>query len=884
MPLDPQSCRNSFSDCGLWKSGLRLLAILATLALPSAVALANGETLPLAAVRYFNPFLGQSNWAAGGSAIYFGGTASVSNYSGAIPIGNLGGTNALVLNATNPPGGWWNAFLKISGNPLNWLRTGTNPALHFRLNWSAVPTNGQWNMLLRIQGGPDYSSVLNADIPLNAFISVPTNTWQDVYIPASAFVAIQPSIDLTHIWDVALLAAGNYQDRCILNIAALDLVPSANPAKNIFKDYIKVNQVGYPPLSPSKIALVSWPTNFSVPVSPTFFRILNASNGQPVYSNLLTHFVQPNQWQAPGWTLDGDSISQGDFGSLRTPGTYRVEVPELASVSQDFSIGTNVFQPVLRSSLRFFYYSRSGVPIIDPFAEGKTRAAVHPETTNASYNYDPGHGQFNFGAATTRDVHGGWFDAGDTHMDAPATATACWFLLETLRDFGENVPGQGLNLPESSAQTNDLVPLVMWGIDWLGRMQNADGSVCHYVVGNPSTATQPQQVSDISSFATACAGAACAKAYTILGPRLQATQAGDLLSRARLAWQWLTNHPSPAWPRLPLVNGADGGGWDTNPYWGTALDDARDRTFAAVELFEATGESGFNAYVTNAFFAQNGGSPLNGPLFGANTTGYGSDNVIDYLRTALNFAFMDYARSTQPVDPGLQNMLKAAFQHQADVLTNYNALSGYRIPMLYPDHLYWGSCGGVLAPSAMVLARAHEWTGNAQYASVAEQALHFICGRNPVNRVFVSGFGDYPHGSDFYSQFWTNLRDQPPGYLGGNINVDGSAAPVVAEPWKRFINTQDADMTEPGVYWNSAFAWIAAYAANDTTLPTPRIEAAAAGPIVSWPLRSAAFALESTPQLPATWTVVTNAPALTNRCWKISVPAARQCFYRLRAL
>lgn len=124
---------------------------------------------------------------------------------------------------------------------------------------------------------------------------------------------------------------------------------------------------------------------------------------------------------------------------------------------------------------------------------------------------------------------------------------------------------------------------------------------------------------------------------------------------------------------------------------------------------------------------------------------------------------------------------------------------------------------------AMVLVRAFEWTGDSNYQAAAVDALHFICGRNPVNRVFVSGYGDYRRGSDFYSHFWTNLLHQPPGYLGGNINVDGTAQPVVESPWKRFINTQDADMTEPGVYWNSAFAWLAGYAVNDATAPALQI-------------------------------------------------------------
>ena len=145
----------------------------------------------------------------------------------------------------------------------------------------------------------------------------------------------------------------------------------------------------------------------------------------------MTLFVQPNEWQAPGWTLDGDVIYQGDFGALQTPGTYRVEAPELGASSQNFSIGTNVYQGLFRDSLRFFYYSRSGVPIVQPFAEGYTRANIHPETTNAAYNYAPAYGHYNFGAQTKRDVHGSWFDAGDTHVDVVNTAVACWFLLET---------------------------------------------------------------------------------------------------------------------------------------------------------------------------------------------------------------------------------------------------------------------------------------------------------------------------------------------------------------------------------------------------------------------------------------------------------------------
>ena len=828
--------------------------------------------LPLASVRYFNPYQNPTNWGGWGSSIYQGSGASVRNVNGTLPVDNLSGTQALVLDAVNPPGGWWNVLFKVSGNSLNYLRTGTNPAIHLRLKWSAIPTNGAWNM--NIQVG-------NAALPLSRYVSASTNLWQDVYIPASDFSAAAAGLDLTHIWQIALLAAGNYQDHCILDIAALDLVPSATQLQ--YTEFAKVNQLGYAPLMPEKLAVVSWePGTLGTP--PTWFQIVNVATSQIVLTGAVTRFVPPNIWQAPDWQRDGDLSYQADFGALRTPGVYRLELPEIGARSGDFSIATNVYQRLFRDALRFFYYSRAGVPILEPYAEGCARAAVHADSTNASYNYDPNHGHFNFGANTTRDVHGCWFDAGDTHIDVPNTATACWFLLETLRDFGPNVPGNSLNLPESNPSQTDLIPLISWGLDWIKRMQNADGSVNNYLLGNPNSAAQPQQVSDISSFATACAAAAFAKAYVVMGNALPPDQSADLLSRSQLAWSWLQANTNLVQPRLPMTNGVDPGGDD--PSWGDAFFDKRCRAFAAVEIFEATGNARFNSFFT-ALFNQNGGSPLNGAVFGANTTGYGSDNVISYLNHPLNFAFMDYARSARAVDPTIQAALKSTFLHQADVLTNYAGLSGGHVPMLYPFHLYWGSSGGVLTPSAMVLVRAFERTGNPSCPRTAIQALHFICGRNPVNRVFVSGYGDYQHGSDFYSVFWTNLLQQPPGYLGGNINVDGSAQMVVQYPWKRFFNSQDADMTEPGVYWNSAFAWLAGYAANDAMPPSLQAATAAGGVTVAWPLRSTPFVLESASNLgPGTvWAAVTNQAALSNRVWQVVLPfqGASQSFYRLRA-
>jgi endoglucanase len=850
-----------------------LLIVVALLAGP--LASPGKAELPLASVHYFNPYQDPTNWGGWGSAIYQGNGANVVNISNTVPVTNINGVDAMVLNAVNPPGAYWNVLFKVSGNSLNWLRTGANPALHLRLNWSAIPGNGAWNMTVIILGG-----AATAGVPLNNYVTASTNSWQDIYIPGAAFTALQPALDLTHVWQVALQAAGNYSDPCILNIGAIDVVPSA--VQTNYSEFAKVDQLGYPPLEPSKIGLISWEPGV-ITTAPTTFQIVNTAS-QVVLTGPVTPFVQPDEWQASGWTLDGDVIYQADFGALRAPGIYTLQLPELGVSSQPFVIATNVYQKLFRDALRFFYFSRASVAITNPCAEGITRAAVHPESTNASYNYDPSLGHYNFGTNTTRDAHGCWFDAGDTHTDVPDTAVACWFLLETAHDFGTNVPGGALDLPESTAGQSDLVPLIYNALDWLERMQNADGSVNHYIMGNPNTATQVQQVSDISSFAAACAAGTFAKAYAVLGSLLTPAQSADLLSRAQLSWSWLQNNTNMVQPRLPLVNGVDPGADDTS--WGGATFDSQCRAYAAVELFAATGQAVFN----NSFisqFNQNGGSPLNGPVFGDNTTGYGSDNVITYLNNVLDFAFMDYACDSNAIaNASIQSTLRSAFQNQADILTNYTGLSGYRIPMLYPGHLYWGSSGGVLAPAGMVLARAWQWTGELAYHTAAVQALHFICGRNPVNRIFASGYGDYQHGSDFYSQFWTNLLQQPPGYIGANINVSGSAVADVTNPWKRFIDSQDADMTEPGVYWNSAVAWLAGYVANDSTPPTLQVVSNSGQLSFAWPALSATYLLCQTTNLasPAAWTFVTNSVLLSNNVWTVGVaPTAAGAYYRLQA-
>ena len=63
--------------------------------------------------------------------------------------------------------------------------------------------------------------------------------------------------------------------------------------------------------------------------------------------------------------MAGDRIWYADFSDLRTPGSYFVFDPTNRVRSFSFRIDEDVYKPVLRDSVRVFYYQRSGTPITE---------------------------------------------------------------------------------------------------------------------------------------------------------------------------------------------------------------------------------------------------------------------------------------------------------------------------------------------------------------------------------------------------------------------------------------------------------------------------------------------------------------------------------------
>ncbi len=735
-------------------------------------------------IKYFNNYNSPTVWDGGKTYTFSGGGATVTNVSTNLPVDLTEGNGSMVVETTRPSG-WWGIVFRIgSGKSVNYLRIGDNPVIHLKLRWDNIVANADIQFDLYSQ--PDdqhwnYTPDEEASVLLSDYVT-PSTSWQDVYIPVADFITKNPNVNLKRVYTLRFLGQGTYSTPSKLFVEELEVIPSI---ENPYNDAIKVNQIGYR-LDDQKIGIIGFEPGAST-ITPTNFNLVDNTTDDIVFSGPLVR-----QYAVGDWGKDMDEVYHADFSSYTSTGEYRLEVPEIEQVSQVFKINDDAYNEIFRDALRFFYYARSGEAIIEPFAEGYSRQAFYENETAAPYDYKGG----------TRDVSGGWFDAGDLHKDIHAQVEPMWFLLETLESFEDKIPGNSLNIPESQSSYSDLYELIKFKLDWMIKMQNPDGSV-HFWINYEDTRDIDGigTVSDISSTSAAILAASFAKAYPLFKavPELS-DYADELLERAELSWEWLKLNPDNIDPINPLT----GTGY---AYSFPDEKDAAIRAYAAIELFNATEKTEYNEYFTSRF-----SDPL---------TDYHSNmawgGVIQHLEVSyINLGYIDYINSPHAsADDVIIGRLKDEFLNLADWMIERVGFTTYNVPIAAPNHMWWMSTAAIIT-HGYLFDQAFQWTGDVNYKNHISNSVDWTLGRNPVNRIFVSGYGDNLHGIDIYSFYWEDLMNAPPGYLSGCINAtDGTLTDIIEAPWKRFLNVQLAPIMEPGIYWNAQLAWLMGYKANN---------------------------------------------------------------------
>ncbi len=446
---------------------------------------------------------------------------------------------------------------------------------------------------------------------------------------------------------------------------------------------IKIDHFGYRP-GDSKIAIFSANPGSSV-------EIRNTANAVVFRVPQDGGSIQSKGTDGPA---SGDSIWWVDFSALNADGSYRIYSPALAGQSYDFEVREDIYSDVVLKALRTFYLQRCNTPKLaahaGDYADG---AACHMQDLNTG----PAAGHVNHGLL---DLTGGWHDAGDYNKYVwGAVSTA---ILNMLRAYEDN-PGVfrdgDLNIPESGNGIADILDEIKWELDWMLKMQLANGSVLYqmHVDGFASNAPpsndsnvryyQNPNVESGSVFAGTLAHAS--RVFADAGMTAYASQ---LQSAAVASWNWLLGQSEVR----------------------------EEKVWAAAELF-ATDASLTSArnYVDN-FYPGN----WSGRFF--NPARYDSHAAITYVQAAGATAAV------------VTNM-RASIGAQVDYIFSTNDL--YRNGL--PDWAYhWGS-NVPRASTGIFLHQAVKLNATGSHSAAetlqhAQDFLHFFHGQNAINMLYLT--------------------------------------------------------------------------------------------------------------------------------------------------
>ncbi|MGN1087281.1 MAG: glycoside hydrolase family 9 protein, partial [Porcipelethomonas sp.] len=387
-----------------------------------------------------------------------------------------------------------------------------------------------------------------------------------------------------------------------------------------------------------------------------------------------------------------------------------------------------------------------------------------------------------YGTNETIDVSGGWHDAGDYGRYIVPAAKAVADLLYAY----ESNPGlysDSIGIPESGNGTPDILDEARYELEWMKKMQRADGGVYHKVTCesfpgyvSPEKETEPLIVTPVSTTATADFCASMALAYEFYKD-IDSDFAQDCLSRAERAWSFLESNPN-----LIFSNPED---IVTGEYGDTS--DRDERYWAAAQLYRATGNSRYENAL-NSMSASKG-------LDWATVGDYGNIAIL----TAENIS----------KDSSVYTAAKNAVVSQADKFVTVSGNSPYGAAITKFD---WGS-NMTVANAGIILGLAYDLTNDSKYLNAANAQLDYLLGTNPVGECFFTGYGTVSPENPHHRPSMAAGKAMKGMLVGGvNSNLEDSAAKAYCQDLpaaKRYVdNSESYSTNEITIYWNSPLTYL----------------------------------------------------------------------------
>lgn len=560
------------------------------------------------------------------------------------------------------------------------------------------------------------------------------------------------------------------------DLAAVDWKTNLARGPNGPVPAVVIDQFGYLPKS-RKFAVVRVPQT-GYDASATFkpgksYGLIEIPTGKVVGTTALAVWNSGNTDQA-----SGDKAWWFDFSQIETPGRYAVVDFDNGIRSPSFTIDERVYRDAMKHALRAFYYQRAGFEKKPEFAglNWADKASHLGRWQDAETRPWGGTRPNPVATSLIKDLRGGWYDAGDYNK---YTSWAARYIIVLLQAYAEHPQafGDDYGIPESGNRIPDILDEVKWGLDWLVRMQNSDGSLlCVQGLDSaspPSAARGPSYYGPPTTSATLMGAAAFAYASKIFALRAEPTlkEYGEgLRQRGLSAWKWAVSNPDVVFynnddSKQPGSKGLAAGQQEMSP-----TDRLRAQFEAATFLFEVTGDEQYKV------FAERHYSVLL-PAWGASMW------EVDTLESLLYYAQLpgvsvDVASSIRKNFLANLTVASKAFQgslQQADP---------YRAPI--KDYT-WGSNKGKAMQARLfqlsALYSTDPATVDVSLAAALEYA-HYVHGVNPLGLVYLTNMSvagaSHSAVTMFHAWFahgtrWQRVVDEqrpgpPPGFLVGGPN------------------------------------------------------------------------------------------------------------------
>ena len=519
---------------------------------------------------------------------------------------------------------------------------------------------------------------------------------------------------------------------------------------------IAIDQFGYRP-GQKKIAIIRDPqvgfdeTDSFTP--GTVYDVVNSANGSIAMTGT------PTVWN--GGSTDkssGDKVWHFDFSGVTTAGDYFIRDSQQNVKSYTFKIASDVYAPVLRAAVRMLYYQRGSTDKPAAYAGASWADSLSNsgplQDKNARLYTSPGD------ASTERDLSGGWYDAGDMNRYSGWTAG---YIINLLHTYLENpgIWGEDYGIPESGNGLPDLLDEIKWGLEWLKKLQNPNGSLLSIL--SPSPASPPSAATGQSLYypentagTRFSAGAFALGAKVFGGIASQASYAADLSTRAERAWSWCEANPTVVLPA--------GTAQETDDYgrFSAALE-------AAIYLFDATGKDKYRTWVdanyqTSHMFAYS--------------------NFVYPFESILQGAMLYYASLTQAT-AATSTAIKNAYITGMEGAENWGAVTNFTDPYkAFLGSYTWGSNGIKAAQGDMFAAMSYYNIGThsaTEAMDAASHYIHYLHGVNPLTKVYISNMAALGAQNSvnriwhtwfsYDSAKWSSVKDSTygpaPGYLVG---------------------------------------------------------------------------------------------------------------------